>query len=64
MVAKDTILILDKESHIQWTLKTILEGEKYFVLPVDTLERALQDFEEFEVAGLVTRVSDCSISDS
>ncbi len=53
-MAKDTILILDKEFHTQWTLKTILESEKYIVLAVDTIERALQNFQEFEVSGLIT----------
>jgi len=53
-MSKETILILDKEFHTQWTLKTILEGEKYIVLPVDTIERALQNFQEFEVSGLIT----------
>jgi DNA-binding NtrC family response regulator len=53
-MSKETILILDKESHTQWTLKTVLESEKYIVLPVDTIERALQSFQEFEVSGLIT----------
>ncbi|MGZ3536787.1 MAG: response regulator [Thermodesulfobacteriota bacterium] len=53
-MSKDTILILDKEFHTQWTLKTVLESEKYIVLAVDTIERALQNFREFEVSGLVT----------
>jgi DNA-binding response OmpR family regulator len=53
-MSKDTILILDKEFHTQWTLKTVLESEKYIVLAVDTIERALQNFHEFEVSGLVT----------
>lgn len=53
-MAKDTILILDKEFHTQWTLKTMLESEKYIVLAVDTIERALQNFQEFEVSGLIT----------
>lgn len=53
-MAKDTLLILDKESHIQRTLKPVLEREKYIVLAVDTMERALQNFQEFEVAGLIT----------
>jgi two-component system alkaline phosphatase synthesis response regulator PhoP len=53
-MAKETILILDKESHTQWTLRTILESEKYIVLPVDNIERALQNFKEFEVSGLIT----------
>jgi DNA-binding response OmpR family regulator len=51
---KETILILDKEFHTQWTLKTLLETEKYIVLAVDSIERALQNFQEFEVSGLIT----------
>jgi DNA-binding response OmpR family regulator len=53
-MSKETILILDKEFHTQWTLKTILESEKYIVLAVDTIERALQNFQEFEVSSLIT----------
>jgi DNA-binding response OmpR family regulator len=53
-MSKDTILIIDKEFHTQWTLKTLLESEKYIVLAVDTIERALQNFQEFEVSGLIT----------
>ena len=53
-MSKETILILDKEFHTQWTLKTILESEKYIVLAVDTIERALQNFREFEVSSLIT----------
>ncbi len=52
-MSKETILILDKEFHTQWTLKTILESERYIVLAVDTIERALQNFREFEVSGLI-----------
>jgi len=51
---KETILILDKDFHTQWTLRTILENERYIVLAVDTIERALSNFQEFEVSGLVT----------
>jgi len=53
-MSKETILILDKESHTQWTLKTLLETERYIVLAVDSIERALQNFQEFEVSGLIT----------
>jgi len=52
-MSKETILILDKEFHTQWTLKTLLETEKYIVLAVDTIERAIQNFREFEVSGLI-----------
>ncbi len=53
-MSRETILILDREFHTQWTLKTLLESEKYIVLAVDTVERALQNFKEFEVSGLIT----------
>jgi len=53
-MSKETILILDKESHNQWTLKTILESEKYIVLAVDTIEKVLKNFQEFEVSSLIT----------
>ena len=54
VMSKETILILDKDFHTQWTLKTILESEKYIVLAVDTIERALTNFQEFEVSGFIT----------
>jgi DNA-binding NtrC family response regulator len=59
-MAKETVLILDKEFHTQWTLKTLLEGERYIVLAVNSIERALQNFQEFEVSCLITefRVDD------
>ncbi len=53
-MSRETILILDRELNTQWTLKTLLESEKYIVLAVDTIERALQNFREFEVSGLIT----------
>jgi len=53
-MSKETILILDKDFHTQWTLRTILESERYVVLAVDTIERALTNFQEFEVSGLIT----------
>lgn len=53
-MAKETILILDKDFHSQWTLKTLLESEKYIALAVDEGERALHNFREFTVSGLIT----------
>ncbi|MGD0917418.1 MAG: response regulator [Thermodesulfobacteriota bacterium] len=53
-MAKETILILEEESHIQWTLRTILENEKYNVIPVSTIRMAVQSFLESEVSGLIT----------
>ena len=49
----ETILILDDESHSRWTLKVLLESEHYPVVAVDTIDRALRNFSEFEVSGLV-----------
>jgi DNA-binding NtrC family response regulator len=53
-MAKETIIILDNEHYTLWTLKTLLESEKYIVLDVDTIERALRSFQEFEVSALIT----------
>jgi DNA-binding NtrC family response regulator len=51
---KETIIILDEELHTQWTLKALLESEEYHVIPVDTIEKALKNFSEYEVSGLIT----------
>ena len=51
---KETVLILDRESHTRWILKALLESEKYVVIAVETIERALQNFSEFEVSGMIT----------
>jgi len=51
---KETVLILDRESHTRWVLKALLENEEYLVIAVDTMERALQNFSEFQVSGLIT----------
>lgn len=53
-MTKETILILDKENHTRWILKALLENEKFIVIAVDTIERALQNFSEFEVSVLIT----------
>ncbi len=49
-----TILIFDKDPHSQWTLKTLLESEKYIALAVDKIERVLKDFQEFKISALIT----------
>jgi len=49
-----TILILDKEYHTQWTLKAFLESEKYIVVAVNTIEKALQQIGESVISGLIT----------
>jgi DNA-binding NtrC family response regulator len=53
-LAKETILILDTDKNVTWTLKTLLENEGYPVVVVDSIERALRDFTEFKVSGLIT----------
>ena len=53
-MSKDTIVILDPETNTQWPLKTFLENEEYNVIPVNTIEKALKKFSEFEVSGLIT----------
>lgn len=50
----NTILILDKDLYTQWTLKTLLESEKYITVAVNSVERALQNLKEFEVSGIIT----------
>ena len=53
-MSKETILILDNEHYIQWTLKTLLEGEGYTVLSSDSILKALHMCTENEVACLIT----------
>jgi len=53
-VAKETILILDAEKNVTWTLMTLLESEGYPAVIVNSIERALRDFKEFKVSGLIT----------
>jgi DNA-binding response OmpR family regulator len=53
-MAKETILILDTDKNIAWTLKTLLESEKYPVVIAGTIERALKDFSEFRISGFIT----------
>src|SRR4030042_682708 len=51
---KETVLILDRESHTRWVLKALLQNERYLVIAVETMGRALQNFSEFQVSGLIT----------
>jgi len=53
-MAKETILILDTDKNAAWALKTLLENEEYPVIVADTIERALKNFSEFQVSGLIT----------
>ena len=53
-MAKETILILDANSNITWILKNLLESEEYPVVVATTIERALKDFSEFRVSGVIT----------
>ncbi len=53
-MSKEAVVILDREFHSQWTLKTLLEAEKYNVSAVSTKDKALKIFSEFEVSALIT----------
>ena len=53
LTAKETILILDTDQNISWTLKTLLEHEEYPVVVANTIERALKNFSEFRVSGVI-----------
>ena len=53
-MSKEKILILDNEHYIQWTIKTVLEGEKYSVLAFDSIEKVMPALSENGVACLVT----------
>jgi len=53
-MVKETILILDTDKNVAWTLKTLLENEEYPVIVADTIERALKNLSEFQVAALIT----------
>jgi DNA-binding NtrC family response regulator len=53
-MSKEKIVILDNEHYIQWTIKTVLEGEKYSVLAFDSIEKLMRVLSENGVACLVT----------
>jgi DNA-binding NtrC family response regulator len=52
-MALQTILILDNERHVRWTLKTLLEGEGYSIITADTVEIALDHFASNGISGLI-----------
>lgn len=53
-MTKETILVLDNEPYVQWTLKALLEAEKYFPITADTIEMALNHFSTYGISGLIT----------
>lgn len=53
-MTKETILVLDNEPYVQWTLKALLEAEKYFSITADTIEVALNHFSTYGICGLIT----------
>lgn len=53
-MSKETILILDNEKYIQWTLKKLLEWRAYTILSSDSIEAVTPIFTEHEVACLIT----------
>jgi len=53
-MTEETILVLDKDKNITWTLRTLLESENYRVVVVDTIDRATKDFSELQVSAFIT----------
>ena len=53
-MARETILILDTDKNISWTLRTLLEGEEYPTAIADTIEKAIKNFLEFQISGFIT----------
>jgi DNA-binding NtrC family response regulator len=53
-MAKEAVVILDRELHSQWTLKTLLEAQKYIVSAVTTKQMALNLFSDIEASALIT----------
>ncbi len=53
-MSKETIVVLDNERHVRWTLRNLLEGEGYTVLPSDSVGSVMPFFSEREVACLIT----------
>ena len=51
---KEKILILDEERYARLVFKTLLEGENYTVIAVNTIGEALRNFLESEISGLIT----------
>lgn len=51
---KETILILDNERYIQWTLKKLLEAKEYTILSSDSIDIVQPVFSEREIACLIT----------
>ena len=53
-MSKERILILDEEANTQWTLKELLEGEDFSVIPVNSINQALESYRENNFGGLIT----------
>jgi DNA-binding NtrC family response regulator len=65
-MSKETIMVLDTDKNITWTLKTLLESENYPVVITDSAEKASRNFTEFQVSGFITEywVKNASTLDS
>ncbi|MFB3897533.1 MAG: response regulator, partial [bacterium] len=51
---KETILILEIDQNVTWTLKTLLENEGYPVVVANSIERALGNFSNLMISGVIT----------
>lgn len=53
-MSKERILILDEEANTQWTLKELLEDEDFSVIPVHSINQALEGYRERDFGALIT----------
>ncbi len=53
-MSKERILILDEEANTQWTLKELLEDEDFSVIPVHSINQALERYRERDFGALIT----------
>jgi DNA-binding NtrC family response regulator len=53
-MSRERILILDEEANTQWTLKELLEGEDFSVIPLHSINQALESYRENDFGGLIT----------
>jgi len=53
-MAKERILILDEEANTRWTLKALLEGEGFLVVPVYSINQAFDSCKGNDFGGLVS----------
>jgi DNA-binding NtrC family response regulator len=58
-MSRERILILDEETNTQWTLRELLEEENFSVIPVDSINQAIESYDANNFGGLIT---ECRVS--